>query len=599
MSDRLPLLTRFDASGECTLASQMRSTTGPRTMTITAVEPIVLRVGEVDTGRADGTQDAFLVRVHTDQGIVGIGEADTSPYVARTIVEMPSSHAIARGLAELLVGQNPLEIDRLWQLMFSRERSLRPRGAALHTISAIDMALWDIAGKASGRPVCELLGGARVPELPVYASEVMPETAGEVPRSPDGRSTAATARSSSAGDRSGGISITTRSSCARHGRCSGRPVRSCSTGSRAYTVKRALELLRRLEDLGLYWLEEPLEPDDYEGYSRLSDAASVRIAAGEADSCRPFSEARRAWSRRRAPAGHRTLRRLHGRARDRPARPPSERRGRASLLLHGCARRRVAPLRGHARPADVLGVLGRGLAARQRAPRRALPPCGRQTRGSDRPWARGRSERGGCRENASELMAAIEFDHVTKRFPDGTVAVDDIELTVADGEFMIFVGLSGCGKTTALRMVAASRRSRPGRSVSEAGSSTTSSRRIAISPWSSRTSRSTRPSRSGTSVSAPDAAARVVGDERSRAPGRPAARHRDLPQAQAARALGRPGQRVAVGCTIIRHPQAFLMDEPISEPRAKLRVQMCGPTLVKLHHGRTSRRSTSHDQTEA
>src|SRR5919205_314783 len=51
-------------------------------------------------------------------------------------------------------------------------------------------------------------------------------------------------------------------------------------------------------------------------------------------------------------------------------------------------------------------------------------------------------------------MAAIEFDHVTKRFPDGTVAVDEIELTVQDGDFMIFVGPSGCGKTTALRMVA-------------------------------------------------------------------------------------------------------------------------------------------------
>src|SRR5881275_3052871 len=51
-------------------------------------------------------------------------------------------------------------------------------------------------------------------------------------------------------------------------------------------------------------------------------------------------------------------------------------------------------------------------------------------------------------------MGAIEFDHVTKRFPDGTVAVDEIELTVQDGEFMIFVGPSGCGKTSALRMVA-------------------------------------------------------------------------------------------------------------------------------------------------
>ena len=81
-------------------------------MQITALEPIVLRRDRVDTGRADGTQDAFLIRVHTDEGIVGIGEADTSPYLARTMIEMPSSHSIARGLAELLVGEDPLAIDR-------------------------------------------------------------------------------------------------------------------------------------------------------------------------------------------------------------------------------------------------------------------------------------------------------------------------------------------------------------------------------------------------------------------------------------------------------------------------------------------------------
>ena len=73
-------------------------------MKITDVESIVLRLDTIDTTRADGTQDAFLVRVHTDEGIVGIGEADTSPYVARTIVDMPSSHAVARGLRELLQG---------------------------------------------------------------------------------------------------------------------------------------------------------------------------------------------------------------------------------------------------------------------------------------------------------------------------------------------------------------------------------------------------------------------------------------------------------------------------------------------------------------
>jgi L-rhamnonate dehydratase len=102
---------------------------------ITAVEPIVLRIGEVDVGRADGTQDAFLVRIHTDEGVVGVGEADTSPYVARTIVEMPSSHSIARGLAELLVGENPFEIDRLWQVMFHGS-DITGAGALLCTRSA-------------------------------------------------------------------------------------------------------------------------------------------------------------------------------------------------------------------------------------------------------------------------------------------------------------------------------------------------------------------------------------------------------------------------------------------------------------------------------
>src|SRR5919108_5853468 len=151
-------------------------------MRITELEPIVLRVGEVDTGRADGTQDAFLIRIRTDEGVVGIGEADTSPYVARTIVEMPSSHAVARGLGELLAGENPLDIGRLWQLAFRGSSYYGRSAAALHTMSAIDMALWDIAGKAWGCPVSQLLGGARVAELPVYASRVMPGTADAVRR---------------------------------------------------------------------------------------------------------------------------------------------------------------------------------------------------------------------------------------------------------------------------------------------------------------------------------------------------------------------------------------------------------------------------------
>jgi len=252
---------------------------------ITDVEPIVLRVGEVDTGRADGTQDAFLVRVHTDEGIVGVGEADTSPYIARTIVEMPSSHAIARGLRELLVGRNALEISSLWQLMFHGSDHYGRAGAALHTISAIDMALWDVAGQIAGRPLVELLGGARVSELPVYASEVMPETADEV-RAIAGRAVEDGYGALKLGWGPLGADLDRDEELVRAAREAIGPSRDLMLdGGRAYTVKRALELLRRLDDVGLYWFEEPLEPDDYEGYRRLSDSTSVRIAAGEADFC--------------------------------------------------------------------------------------------------------------------------------------------------------------------------------------------------------------------------------------------------------------------------------------------------------------------------
>lgn len=258
-------------------------------MRITEVEPIVLRRDRVDTGRADGTQDAFLVRVHTNEGISGIGEADTSPYVARTIVEMPASHSIARGLRELLLGKNPLEIERLWHLMFMGTYHYGRAGAALHVMSAIDMALWDLAGKVAKQPISRLLGGARVSEVPVYASEVMPESPQEVRRIAE-RAAADGYTALKLGWGPLGRGLDRDVELATAARTTLGPERELMLdGGMAYTVKSAAELVRRLADVRLYWLEEPLAADDYDGYRRLSDSVPVRIAAGEADSgLRPY-----------------------------------------------------------------------------------------------------------------------------------------------------------------------------------------------------------------------------------------------------------------------------------------------------------------------
>lgn len=252
-------------------------------MKITDVEPIVLRLAQVDTTRADGTQDAFLVRVHTDEGVVGIGEADTSPYLARTVVEMPSSHSIARGLREVLIGEDPLQIDRLWQLMFHASDHYGRAGVALQTISAIDIALWDIVGKVSGKPVSDSLGGRRIAHVPVYASEVMPESVDEVrgiaERVVDAGYAALKLGWGPLGrDPDHDVALV---AAARDTLGAERTL--MLDGGRAYSVKSALQLLQRVEEHDLYWFEEALAPDDLAGYRRLSDATTMRIAAGEAD----------------------------------------------------------------------------------------------------------------------------------------------------------------------------------------------------------------------------------------------------------------------------------------------------------------------------
>jgi len=140
-------------------------------MRITRVEAILLRPkGAIDTSIGDGSQDGLVVRVHTDEGLVGLGEVDSLPSVAKAIIDAPPSHKIASGLAALLVGENPLEIGRLWQKMYRGSLYFGRRGATIHAISGVEIALWDIAGKAANLPLHRLLGGAARPTLKAYAS---------------------------------------------------------------------------------------------------------------------------------------------------------------------------------------------------------------------------------------------------------------------------------------------------------------------------------------------------------------------------------------------------------------------------------------------
>ena len=139
-------------------------------MKITGIEAIPLRISDLDWTRADGVYDDIIVRVRTDAGITGVGEADASPEVVKALVEAPASWARCRGLASVVIGEDALHIERLWDMMYRATLLMGQGGATMEAISAIDMALWDIKGKALGVPVHTLLGGARRDTIPVHAS---------------------------------------------------------------------------------------------------------------------------------------------------------------------------------------------------------------------------------------------------------------------------------------------------------------------------------------------------------------------------------------------------------------------------------------------
>src|SRR6476660_1461618 len=126
-------------------------------MRITAVETIHLSRGI--TVHA-GPIQWLWVRVHTDSGLSGLGETYPHPEAEAAIIH--------RALAPVLLGRDPLTIDRLWSDMFQAVSYSGWAGAEIRAISAVDIALWDLAGKAANLPIYQLLGGASREAIHVY-----------------------------------------------------------------------------------------------------------------------------------------------------------------------------------------------------------------------------------------------------------------------------------------------------------------------------------------------------------------------------------------------------------------------------------------------
>ena len=139
-------------------------------MKISDVTCHVLVADDFDPGLTSSAQDSLLVVVTTDDGVQGYGESDLNPWIGRTCIEAPGTHTMGLGMRELLIGRDPREIESIWNDIYTFTAMNGRRGAVIHALGAVEMALWDIAGKIAGKPVWQLLGTHRDSPVVPYAS---------------------------------------------------------------------------------------------------------------------------------------------------------------------------------------------------------------------------------------------------------------------------------------------------------------------------------------------------------------------------------------------------------------------------------------------
>jgi galactonate dehydratase len=217
-----------------------------------------------------------LVEVRTDTGLVGYGEclARYSPRIWVAIVDDL--------LAPLVVGADPFDTERLWESMYRDLRSFsgHSRGMLVEAIAGVDIALWDIKGKATGLPLYALLGGATRTRLRAYASSIMQQDLAEME--------AEAARLVERGFRAIKIKVGVgperdAATVRAIRRVVGDAVDVMLDANGAYRAPDAIDLAHRIADLRITWLEEPVVSDDLEGYARVRAATTIPIAAGEAE----------------------------------------------------------------------------------------------------------------------------------------------------------------------------------------------------------------------------------------------------------------------------------------------------------------------------
>jgi L-alanine-DL-glutamate epimerase-like enolase superfamily enzyme len=219
------------------------------------------------------TVDILLIRIRAGNGLLGCGYA-----FAFGTADLAPVLASARSLCALIVGEDASKTERLWARMMRSLALVGASGPALAALSAIDIALWDLAGQACGRPVADMLGGAR-DAIPVYGSNgSLQLTVDELVAEAGGFAELGYP----AYKFKVGASLTQDVDRVRAVReAVGTSVKLMADGTQHWSPKEAIRVAHALAPYDLWWLEEPVNAQDIEGCAEVRRAAPMNIATGE------------------------------------------------------------------------------------------------------------------------------------------------------------------------------------------------------------------------------------------------------------------------------------------------------------------------------
>lgn len=259
-------------------------------MKITNVECMVLdsKIGYKQpkgTDESTGVRYTCLIKVETDDGFIGWSDIETQPHVAHAISNLPLSDSAANGfegLKNLVIGEDPFEVERLWDKIYRGMIYFGRRGAAIQVLSGFDIACWDIMGKATNKPIYKLLGACYRKKIKAYASTMARPT-------PDGM----------------------RKACENYLKQGYSAIKFGFMGTgkeidiNLVEVAReamgekidflidlgwidfyrlpgdVIRLCEKLEPYNIFFIEDFLHPEDYEGYAKVSQNVKIKVAAGE------------------------------------------------------------------------------------------------------------------------------------------------------------------------------------------------------------------------------------------------------------------------------------------------------------------------------